>query len=803
MVIPPSISMPGRLLGPVFVLIFAIALSMATERTALFYHVDSWFADAIDSVVAPGIRFDDVLIVDLDDASLEGLEPELGSWPYKRDVFALVAEHLGSLGARVIACDLNFSDIRDGDDRFAAALEKTPNVWLAAQGYGYRKGDPDYEERLKVLVWQAPKTAPARTWLGFRLPNSVLTAAGRSRAGAAVVSFEPDADGILRRMSLLHRSGAHYLPSMPLASMFSPRAKPPISQGGSVLHVGSRSWPIDSDGNVYVRAPANRDMFESISFERLYRSATGSKDSMLDRSLVEGRTVFIGSRAARLGDYVHLSRHGRIAGIDMLALAHVNLSHNLIVAPRSKVWLAIFCVLGAVVPLLAVNLRSVPEWVIPAGFAAGASVVTIIHIALLAFFGRQSALLLPLFFNAVTLLGQVVLRMRTLHEERRRYYLEKLAADEANALKSQFLSHMTHELRTPLSAILGYTRLLAEPGVDDNERMARVSIIEKNCRQLLSLINNLLDQAKIEAGQMPLDFGEVHIKSLLGDVIETLRPIADQKGLEIRCTISDKVPDSVRADELRIRQILLNIGGNAVRFTNEGRVAMDMDWREGWLKIDISDTGGGISGENMAHIFDAFRQADSSVARSHGGTGLGLSISQNLARLMGGEVRVNSSPGLGSTFTLEVPAEAIERSDAIAAKPALPSQYYKPRGRVLVAEDTEDLRNLLSLYLKRLGVEVLLAINGEEAVNMALTETPELIFMDMQMPVLDGLGATRALREKGYAGKILALTAQSDQKRIEETLHAGCDGFIEKPISRARLREVLMRYLPAEGKVRD
>lgn len=794
---PRQFSASRKLLGPGIILIASLVLSVAVARTALFYHVDSWFADAMHGFTAPSVQFDDVLIVDMNESSMAALAPQLGSWPYKRDVFALVTEHLDALGARSVIFALDFSDEREGDEAFAGVLAKSAGVWMAAQGRGYEDPDRAYESQLGELAWQPAEAVPAKSWRGFRLPNRVLTLPGRRLAGAAVVSVEADADGILRRVPLMHKSGNHYLPSLPLASLFAPETRPVIKRHGSVLQVGSRSWPIDDDGNVYLRVPANLDMFQVVAFDQVVRSAQGTDRQPLDESLVRGRNVFIGSTAAVLGEYTHVPTHGRVAGLDMLALAHANLSYNLVLAPRSNLWLVIFCLLGAVLPLMIVNYRPLPEWLIPVTFTLGVLVIAAIHIGFLKYLGRQSALLFPLLFSSLTLLGQMVLRVRALQEERRRYYLEKLAADDASALKSQFLSHMTHELRTPLTAIMGYNKLLADPDLNDQERTAQVRIIDKNCQHLLSLINNLLDQAKIEAGQMLLDVGSVPVEGLMNSVMDTLHPIADQKGLEVRCNLSANVPSGIRVDELRIRQVLVNLGGNAIKFASQGGVTFEVDWKQGWLKIDVMDTGPGMSREALARIFDAFHQADVTVARIHGGTGLGLSISRNLARLMGGDISVSSMPGQGSTFTVQIPAEAIEFPNRRADQAVSGAREEPVRGRILVADDTEDLRHLLSLYLKKMGMEVLLAVNGEEAVEIAASKKPDLIFMDMQMPVMDGLEAVRTLRENGYAGEILALTAQSDRDRIEATLKAGCDGYVEKPVSQDRLREIVQRRLSA------
>lgn len=794
MITPRRFPVPRKVLEPATVLAAALLLSVPVARTSLFYHVDSWFADAVHALAAPDLKFDDVLIIDVDEASMAALASRFGPWPYDRDVFALVTEHLDALGARSIVYNLDFSDEREGDQQFATVIAKEPNVWMAAQGRQYVNPNRASDDQLKELAWTPAEAVPAKSWTGFRLPNRIVTLPGRRLAGAGVFSMEPDPDGILRRIPLMHRSKNHYLPSLALAALFAPLSPPVVRHNGSVLQVGDRTWPIDSEGNVYLRMPKN-PVFEGISFGRAVRSALGIAQKPLPRSLIDGRTVFIGSTAPVLSDYGHLPMHGRMAGLDILALAHVNLSRDLVLAPRSSLWLVIFCLIGAVLPLVLVNVRPVPEWVIPVVFSAAVFSIAAIHFVLLASFGKQSALLFPLLVSTLVLLGQTVLRMRALLEERRRYYLEKLAADDANALKSQFLSHMTHELRTPLTAIMGYNKLLADPDLSDQERDAQVNIIDKNCKHLLSLINNLLDQAKIEAGQMVLDIVSVPVEDLMNSVVDTLHPIAQQKGLEVRCNISSDVPGGIRVDELRVRQILVNLGGNAIKFASQGGVTFDVNWKQGWLTIDVKDTGPGMSKAALARIFEAFQQADVTVARTHGGTGLGLSISRNLARLMGGDISVSSTLGEGSTFTLRVPAEAIEFHDRKPGQADATVEERTLRGRVLVADDTEDLRHLLSLYLKKMGVGTLLAVNGKEAVDIAMSEKPDLVFMDMQMPVMDGLEAVRLLREKGYKGQILALTAQSDRDRVEATLNAGCDGYIEKPISRDRLREILEQRL--------
>ncbi|MDX1529617.1 MAG: response regulator, partial [Gammaproteobacteria bacterium] len=459
--------------------------------------------------------------------------------------------------------------------------------------------------------------------------------------------------------------------------------------------------------------------------------------------------------------------------------------------PRSDTVKVLLCILSALLPLFATSRRGIPEWMVLVFYGLGVTSAIAANLALAAQHAMESTLLFPVMLAAFTFLAQLAARMKTMRDERQRFYLEKLAADEASALKSEFLSHMTHELRTPLTAIMGYNRLLTDSDMSDEDRRNQVNIIDKNCQHLLSLINNLLDQAKIEAGQMALDVGSVSVEEMVGNVVDTLRPIAEEKGLSVELRIANGVPSGVRVDELKVRQILVNLGGNAIKFTQKGSVTFDVSWSDGHLMVQVIDTGPGMTREVVERIFSAFQQADETVARTHGGTGLGLTISRNLARLMGGDIEVESEAGLGSTFNLKIPAEGFEYPTRVSPRKIKQEDAPKVEGTVLVADDTADLRQLLSLYLRKMGLDVLLAENGQEAVEMAVSQQPDLVFMDMQMPVMDGIEAVRTLRQQDYAGTVLALTAQSERDRIEAMLDAGCDGYVEKPVRRERLEAIV------------
>jgi signal transduction histidine kinase/CheY-like chemotaxis protein len=771
----------------------ALGLSVLVERTSLFFYLDRWVNDAVHAATAPDSRFDDLLVVDVNEQAMASLEPRFGPWPYDRDVFALVVEHLISLGARSVVIDLVFTDQRPGDDALAAVLAKSGKVWLAAQGQSFDPPqDPAYRRQLELLAWKPAELPRPSTWRRFRLPRVALTGVDQPLAGVGVVSVTPDDDGMLRRIPLMHESSGYYLPALHLAALFPALEQPGFRVSGDAVRIGDHEWPVDANGNALLRVPGSLDGFATVSFDRVVDSALGADRPGIEKSLVDGRTIFIGSSTASFGDYARLPVHGRMSGLDILVLAYANLANGMVLTPRTNAIKMMLCLLSSLLPLVLASRRGMPEWLVVIVYGLGFTAVIVVNLLLASRFAIESTLLFPVLLGAFTLLGQLTARVKIMYDERRRFYLEKLAADEANELKSQFLSHMTHELRTPLTAIMGYNRLLVESDLSDEERKSQVNIIDKNCQHLLSLINNLLDQAKIEAGQMALDVNSVSVEEMVENVVDTLRPIADDKGLFVEYRMSKNVPTGVRVDELKVRQILVNLGGNAIKFTQEGRIVFEIEWDEGILRLRVRDTGFGMSREVLERIFSAFQQADETVARTHGGTGLGLTISRNLARLMGGDIEVASEVGKGSTFTVSIPAEGFEYPVRVPFEKVKPEgDMPNVEGTVLVADDTPDLRQLLSLYLRRMGLEVLLAENGREAVDIAVSKRPDLVFMDMQMPVMDGVEAVKALRQREFTGVVLALTAQSERNRIEAMLDAGCDGYVEKPVRKERLEAIV------------
>jgi signal transduction histidine kinase/ActR/RegA family two-component response regulator len=409
---------------------------------------------------------------------------------------------------------------------------------------------------------------------------------------------------------------------------------------------------------------------------------------------------------------------------------------------------------------------------------------------------------------------------RELREAKRR-------AEAATRAKSEFLANMSHELRTPMTAILGYTELLIEDGDLDRAPSSRIEALrtlKRNGHHLLQVLTDILDLSKIEAGKIEVERLSTSPRELIADVEAVLRHMAAEKAIALEVRYEGPIPSRIQTDPTRLRQILMNLVGNAIKFTTLGGVRVVIRLVAGargpLLSIAVSDTGPGIPPEALDRIFAAFSQADASTTRQFGGTGLGLTISRQLARLLGGDIQVDSLEGNGSTFTLTLdpgPLDGVEsQADPALARfrPFVPGgeeddstlgfidavSASQPDAHILVVEDGEDNRRLLTRTLQRAGFRVSYAENGEEGAERALSalsaDQPfDVILMDMQMPVLDGYGATRLLRSRGYRGPIVALTAHAMKGDRERCIEAGCDDFATKPISRRELIAKVVAHL--------
>jgi CheY-like chemotaxis protein/HPt (histidine-containing phosphotransfer) domain-containing protein len=358
---------------------------------------------------------------------------------------------------------------------------------------------------------------------------------------------------------------------------------------------------------------------------------------------------------------------------------------------------------------------------------------------------------------------------------------------------------MSHEIRTPLTSIIGFAETLAEPNQSQDDLQHAAESIKHSGKHLSQIINDVLDISKIEAGQVELEMIPVSPTAIVAEVASMMEEKIKKKGLKFRSNFYFPLPKVITADPTRLRQILLNLLGNAAKFTSEGIVCINTYYlpEKRLIKYEVSDTGIGMTPQSAAKVFEPFSQADKSTTRRFGGTGLGLSISRQLAEKMGGDIVCDSMQGVGSTFTATI-YDMNEISTVSEQKSDRP-QRRKYSGRVLLAEDTIENQKLISLHLHRAGINVAIVDNGQEAVDAALHNHFDLILMDMQMPVLGGVEATRMLRSKGYFRPIVALTANTSQSDRETCMEVGVNDFLSKPIDFDHFFAVLQKYLDDEA----
>ncbi len=385
----------------------------------------------------------------------------------------------------------------------------------------------------------------------------------------------------------------------------------------------------------------------------------------------------------------------------------------------------------------------------------------------------------------------------------------KLEAEAASRTKSDFLANMSHEIRTPMTAILGYAELLNDPACTTGERVQHVQTIRRNGEHLLTVINDILDVSKIEAGKMTVETIDMPLVQTIEEAMSLMTARAVQKGLMLRAEHAWPLPRVITSDPTRLRQIIINLLSNAIKFTEQGSVTLRVAHDHDRLRVQVTDTGIGMTGAQMELLFRPFVQADSSVTRRFGGTGLGLTISRNLARMLGGDLAVESTPGKGTTFTLEVHAPAnrsrgqafsMEHSATIETPAPSSGREGRLAGvRILLAEDGVDNQRLILMILRKAGAEVVVVDNGQAAVDAVMATAAsggafDLVLMDMQMPVLDGYSATSLLRQHGRTLPIIALTAHSMAEDRDRCLGAGCTDYLTKPIDRARLLGVCAQH---------
>jgi PAS domain S-box-containing protein len=382
----------------------------------------------------------------------------------------------------------------------------------------------------------------------------------------------------------------------------------------------------------------------------------------------------------------------------------------------------------------------------------------------------------------------------------------RIAAEQANEAKSAFLANISHEIRTPLGAIMGFSDLALQPQSSPADIASYLQVIQRNSMQVLRIVDDVLDLAKVEAGKTLIETMEVNPFSLLNDFHAIMDFRAKENGITFQLEIETEIPDRLQIDPTRVRQILNNAVGNAIKFTSKGGVVLHVCYNGGFLEFSINDTGRGISQEQAKNLFQAFAQADVSTTRRFGGTGLGLILTKRLCQAMGGDFTLErSAPNLGSQFLARIqapsaPGAKMVRPQSLASFEHSTNRIVKDGGqqldglRILVVEDSPDNQDLLRIMLEQEGAQFELAENGAEGVEKALTGEHNVVLMDIQMPGMDGHEAARSLRAKGYRRPIIALTAHAMKEEQEKTLRSGFTDYLSKPINRPVMFDMIRRY---------
>ncbi len=766
--------------------------------------------------VAPAQAPSSVVVIDIDDPSLVELRPVLGSWPYKRDVYALVIDQLRESGAQAIAIDLLLADPHDGDTALARAMARDgAPVVLAAAGLRYA-----YEGAAALpSAWLPAASAaaftshrtPAHSWPGMALPSSSLWPSADQPPNMGIITMPLDDDGRLRRLPLWHQWRDVRLPMLPLAVW--------LALGGPSETAAETAWPVDEEGRVGVAFPGASASVAVLPFSKLARTALGLDNPLAVAQAVKGKAVFIGSSALLADTAMTVS--GQSSGTAILAHTFAALRDGRLLRSEPR-WMQALLIGLALTPSLLTLRRgrtALSKDAVMAGVALLA--IAVVSAAMLGLRHTPTMWAAALATLTAGLGLSVVAHQRWLAQHQRQLEFERVKALAANQAKSDFLANVSHEIRTPMNALLGVAELLGETSLTPEQRR-HVQVFRESGNTLQTLINDLLDLSKIEAGRFEVDSEPFSLPDLLLRLTGLMQALAEKKGLRFVLDVASNVPDTVRGDPKRLQQALANLLSNAIKFTARGSVSVQVSCDGSvpaeQLLFRISDTGIGIAAPQLSKVFEAFSQADGSVTREYGGTGLGLSITRELVQLMGGTVEAQSSAGRGSSFSVRLPLLRVElpvssmvstqpvvaRLAAASATAEVPDEVRPPMHlgqTVLLAEDNEVNVYLFKAMLEGQGLQIDVASNGLTALDLAQSRRYAMIFMDVQMPGMDGLSVTRELRrfelESGRARMpIIALTANAYEADIQSSLAAGCDLHIAKPFTKPQLVDALFRFVP-------
>ena len=638
-----------------------------------------------------------VLVADLDEDSIQRLKPVFGAWPFRRDAHALVIDYLREAGARAVVIGIVLADEREGDGALKRSLQAPgAPVVLAAAAWRVPPQTDGVRGPGAAAAAAGPGPAidaPAQRWPDWLLPATSLQA---QRIG--LLTLPIDDDGRLRRLPVLHEAGGRQLPSLPVAVAQAVQCEGAVLRfDAGTFHCGALRWPVDAQGQARLPPLPRAEALLRVPFHVLAGAATGAVADEALRAQLAGRVVFIGSSAGL--DPRVMTPDGQRAATDWLAGAYSALAQQQVLRAAPAVALPVLLAL-ALLPSLATMWRGRAS---PRRDAASAAALALLLLAAAVVSLRGALLLMPIALPLVAL-GAGLLLALAVHQHHlrvlnQRLGLQRAVADAANAAKSEFLASMSHELRTPLNGMIGASQLLRDQGDDPARRQELLDMIGSSGSHLLGLIDGVLNLARIEAGVLELAREPLNLADVIDAVLATTAVPARAKGLQIAAVLDPQLPVWRIGDPMRLRQVLLNLVGNAVKFTLRGevvlRVAAGSSPDE--LVFQVQDTGIGLDAQARARIFEPFHQADSSTTRRFGGSGLGLTICRKLVQAMAGRIDVESTPGRGSCFTVRLLLPAAVDQPAGAAV----------GGRVVFIEPHEASAEALHSLLLRMGSEPL------------------------------------------------------------------------------------------------